>query len=275
MATDNGKSQHNSNNTCIDISNLTANITGWQFSQMPCLLSNIQEAIEHDIAVHYSTAKNQFANYYNDIKQQLAQRLHTNKPQNNQSNGVPKCIIVAGIPYSGKSTYIQTLITGQQTAINYAEQPPTIVISFDEIMLSLPLYQELSKQISPKFAFKHCELLARVIGYELLAQAINARRNIIFEHSSALAEHVALYQLINRHYDCTMQVLDIPLKLAHKRATIITATNAEHNETLNHSRQNRYTPLPYLDDRYQTLHDLLPTYKRILTVNIIAVTDKE
>lgn len=148
--------------------------------------------------------------------------------------------VVAGIPYSGKSLYISNM-----RAIN------SLVISFDDIMEKLSIYKKLSEE-SLQVAFEKTELLARIIGYELLCRAVENKCRIIFEHSSAIERHVELYsQIINQSY-----------KLNFVYLKVSTETSCRRSEEFD---RKRYTPLAYIQDRYENLMLLLPKYKSLST----------
>ena len=162
---------------------------------------------------------------------------------NYSPSGKPVLTIISGIPYSGKSTFIKD---------NTVEPELSIIISFDTIMKKLSYYNKLIS-IDKKIAFSKCELPARIIGYELLQKSIEKKINIIFEHSSTPPEHLELYsEISDRHaYHVKLIYLKCSVETAKKRA-----------EKNNFKRdQGRYTPLEYIDSRYDAIKKMLIKYK--------------
>ena len=76
------------------------------------------------------------------------------------------------------------------------ENSSAIYIGFDAIMENerLPYIREEVNHAEE--AFKRWELSARIAGYELLKRAIENKYLIIFDHSSALPQHIDLFNLL-------------------------------------------------------------------------------
>lgn len=168
----------------------------------------------------------------------------------------PNILVVAGIPFSGKSTYIENFLNVESTRY--------LSISFDAIMQRLSMYQQLTRRYGLQVAFEKTELLARMVGYELLHRAVEARLPIVFEHSSTPKEHVALYRAIQNvyGYQIEMALMNVSLKVATQRA----------NEFNGKRDDNRYTPAHYLDERHNMLQELIPAYEALMPVNRIIST---
>ena len=165
-------------------------------------------------------------------------------------------LVVAGIPFSGKSAYIEQVLKAECSGFLY--------ISFDDIMQRLSIYKELVKSHGSQAAFEQCELLARVVGYELLHRAVETKLSIVFEHSSTPSEHVELYRVIQGSfgYQVEMRVLDVSLETAAQRAKRF---NGKRDD-------NRHTPEHYLEERHKRLQKLLPEYEALMPVNRIVDT---
>jgi len=185
---------------------------------------------------------------------------YINSPE--KSSDTLEFFIVSGIPGSGKTTLIKEYTKKNKSLI---------VISFDDIMKGLKLYNSLiSKgnhsrasndsdlQNARQEAFAKCELLARVLGYELLERLVEHKKSVIFEHSSTPKEHVELYRLIKEKYDYN-------LKMFYKKVSIETALSR-----INKGRDNfRFTPTEYVYDRYEKIENLIDTYRSIMEVEIV------
>ncbi|UAA38592.1 zeta toxin family protein [Paraneptunicella aestuarii] len=187
------------------------------------------------------------------LETMINQKLSQIKPAITTKNN-PELLVVAGIPYSGKSTHIRAHISP------LLKQNTSCIVSFDDIMQTMPLYQRLMLNNGAETAFLNTELVARIAGYELLSRAIQQGHSIIFEHSSALQEHVNLYRIIKQEfaYSTQMQVLKISLEQAYQRAS----SNQQRDS-------GRHTPKAYIEDRHQALNSLLPEYESIMPVHYI------
>lgn len=178
------------------------------------------------------------------IQQYLHQQLVSNQSE---------FLVIAGIPFSGKSSYIEQFLK--------IETSEYLFISFDDIMQKLSVYQSLMQSRGPEIAFKQTELLARIVGYELLHRAVETRIPLILEHSSTLKEHVELYRVIRDFYgyQIEMTLMDVSLDVAAQRAY-------EFNEQRD---GNRHTPVHYLQERHDKLQELIPEYEALMPVNRI------
>lgn len=197
-------------------------ITGYPYDQ---LYKTLPEDIDREKVV---------CTYEEIIRDCLTNR----KPQKS-----PLLINVSGIPGSGKSTFCRNLA-------NMAQYRDALYIGFDAIMenASLPYADEAPK--NPEEAFRRWELSARIAGYELLKRATKKQYAIIFDHSSALPQHVSLFEsLVHEGY------------IIHFRHI---ATGVEEAKQRVMGRR-RYVPPAYIDDRNAILQKLLPVFKKICT----------
>ena len=167
------------------------------------------------------------------------------------ANSSPKFTVVSGIPFAGKSTFIYS----QQE--RFAD---CLFVSFDKLMKQLSRYQQ-QMQVDTRAAFEECELIARILGYELLARAVENNVNIVLEHSSTPEPHVELYRWLKEStsYQVAFVHINIELKEARARA-----------QSANQDRDDgRYTPLKYIEERYQSLQNMLDKYRQFLTLEVI------
>jgi predicted kinase len=162
----------------------------------------------------------------------------------------PSFMVVAGIPCSGKSSYINQLKDDSTDCIR---------IQFDSIMEKLSYYKQLTRSEGHKIAFEKCELIARVVGYQLLKEALMRRYRIIFEHSSTLIQHIDLYKFILKDlsYDFRMVYVNVSLNTALER-------------NKNGRKNNRYTSSKMIKERYFIIQKLLPTYQKVIPVEIVS-----
>ena len=152
----------------------------------------------------------------------------------------PLLINLCGIPGAGKSTLLRQLR-------NRPEYAGFLPLAFDELMEQLPEYRAES---DPERAFRRGEAPARALGYALLEQAVARRLNLLFEHSSACPEHVALFralrQLPERPYRIRMLYLACPPELARRRI----------------AGRARFVPPELIRQRHAVLTDLINRYYR-------------
>lgn len=168
----------------------------------------------------------------------------------NQKHNTPSFTVVCGIPCSGKTRVSDAL---------YSERKEVVLIQFDAIMESLSYYKKLCGEAGYKVAFEKCELVAQVVGYQLLKLAIEGGSQVLFEHSSAVKEHLDLYRLITEEYKYRVKMIYVEVSLQ-------TALNRNKKGRKN----NRYTPNEFIENRYRILQELLPKYKEIVAVETVA-----
>lgn len=217
------------------IKTIVNRITGNQYSRLRALPGSLLDSVDSEL----------FLDEYEHLILECLQQ----HPMNIKA----KMLVVAGIPFSGKSAYIESLF--------HTEPSNYLYISFDAIMQKLSVYQDLMQSRGPEIAFKQTELLARIVGYELLHRAVEAKLSIVFEHSSTLKEHVELYRVIRDFYGYQMEMtlMDVSLDVAAQRA----------NKSNGKRDGNRHTPIHYLEERHNMLQELLPEYETIMPVNRI------
>lgn len=150
----------------------------------------------------------------------------------------PVLMNVSGLPAAGKSRYVQTLL---------CSRPDFVSISFDAIMEACRGYRNDWTR-DRRLAFSRWELPARVAGYRLLEQCIDRRFSVIFEHSNALAGHLALYEAIRRQgYEIEIHFIGATPELVLPRL----------------AGRNRYFPESLVEERWHTIQTWLPEYRRI------------
>lgn len=175
-----------------------------------------------------------------DIKQlyQEVQMFFQTKLQTAEASSHPVFIQISGLPASGKTILAKTL---------QKQYPQYVYIAFDEIMESLSAYQSCFVA-NPEKAFFDYEKIARIAGYRLLENAVQAKYSIIFEHSNACREHVALYEQIRQ-------------KGYFMDFFWIRATPQQVEPYL--LERERFFPLTQVEERWRLMQILLPKYKAI------------
>ena len=151
----------------------------------------------------------------------------------------PVFIQVGGIPGAGKTTFCQQL-SGH------------LFLSFDQIMESIPAYQQDLYLLGNVKAFEKWEIPARVIGYEILCRAINKRFDIVLEHSGVNQAHLSLFKSLQKlGYTTNMYFISCPLSLALSRAS-------EREQ-----RTHRFTPPEMIKKRFDLVQKYVAEYKNI------------
>jgi len=145
-----------------------------------------------------------------------------------------------GIPGAGKSTFYHS-----------RNWPQHVLVSFDAIMESLPGYQKDLSCIGPAASFQKWEIPARIIGYELLRQAVESRKNIFFDHGGATPAHLDLLKNARNH-DYNIQIYYIRCHLENA------LKHAEIREKIMH----RHTPPQMIKQRYQIIASLAEEYQK-------------
>lgn len=161
-----------------------------------------------------------------------------------QQSNEPLFIHMCGIPGSGKTSYTQHFLKSNGS-FN--------LVQFDSIMESLTGYQQDCQDYGIEEAFQRWELPARAIGYHLLQNLVEGKRNIFFDHSATNREHPDLIKNVKKHgYQVEMHFIDCSVKEATKRVKARQATIRRH------------TPLNLISERKELLEELLPHYKGIV-----------
>jgi probable phosphoglycerate mutase len=153
----------------------------------------------------------------------------------------PSFYQVSGIPGAGKSTYCTRHIPSN-----------CLFLSFDKIMSSLSGYQQVLKTSGREAAFQTYEMPARIIGYEILRQAIAKKYNIMLEHSGTNQAHVELLKnLQHLGYQTEVDFIICNVNKALSRV----------NERA--AKINRYVPEALVFQRAEHLKQYITVYKGI------------
>ncbi len=181
---------------------------------------------------------------YQEIKQPQFDKLISDYLQTAPTNDNPTLYHMFGIPSAGKTTFYSS-----------HHWPQHVLVSFDAIMEDLPAYQEDVKKTDPVTAFQKWELTARIIGYELLRQAVQERKNIFFDHGGSFPAHLDL--LKNLHhlgYNIEVCYIYCDMNEALKRA--------KEREKQTH----RHTPPQMIQHRNEMIAKLIDEYKKAADV---------
>lgn len=190
------------------------------------LMPNISELIPYE----YDKIQNKI---YDDIIQSFLQKATPNKK--------PKFIQIGGIPGAGKSTFCQNK--------NWDSE---LFISFDAIMERIPQYQQDTYKLGRIRSFNKWEIPARVIGYEILRQAISNKADVFLEHSGVNVPHIQLMTNIKKYgYDTEMYFILCDVETGYQRAIA--------REKLT----NRHTPREIIEQRASLVQKFLPHYIKI------------
>ncbi|WP_375751449.1 zeta toxin family protein [Vibrio sp. HN007] len=163
----------------------------------------------------------------------------------------PKLTIVSGIPYSGKSTFVRA---------NSACFDDCVDIAFDSLMRKLSFYHQLVSKDS-EVAFNKCELIARVLGYELIRRSATNQRNIVLEHSSTPEQHLQLYKALQSDFGYQIDFIYIKCSLKE-------ALHRAEKENMKRDGE-RYTPHEYIEQRYHLLQEMLVKYQQNFTIKVV------
>lgn len=156
----------------------------------------------------------------------------------------PKLVHMLGIPAAGKTTFYQK---------NAAVFKDFLKIDFDALMELLPEYQQDLQKFGSVQAFEKWQIPARVAGYELLRRALEAKKNIFFDHGGTPLCHRELLSNIKKMgYKTTMYYIDCPVDVALKRAT--------EREKIT----KRHTPPQMIKDRSVLIKENLPVYENLV-----------
>ncbi|MCF6435360.1 MULTISPECIES: zeta toxin family protein [Pseudoalteromonas] len=218
----------------LSINQVVYSITGYQFNDIARVFEHL-DISEQDWPYRQAEA---------EIEALICAKLQTQHKQK-----TPMFEVVSGIPFSGKSSFIQSK---KGDFLGY------LLISFDALMKELSYYQNLL-QVDSELAFHKCELVARVLGYELLQRALEMKCNIVFEHSSTPKQHLELYKVIVNQYGYELRIhyIQCSSQLAKQRA--------ERQNSLRDG--GRYTPIKYIDERFNALQNMMIRYKKHFVVN--------
>ena len=156
----------------------------------------------------------------------------------------PEFIHMFGIPGAGKSTYY---------AQNKEAFKNHVFIGFDALMMSHPQYQEDVERLGSVEAFKKWELPARIAGYELLRRAVEAKKNIFFDHGGTPKCHQELLNNVKKlGYKTKMFYIYCDVDVAIKRAKIRV------------QQTKRHTPETMIRERKRLVEENKEIYKNIV-----------
>ena len=160
----------------------------------------------------------------------------------------PELLQVSGIPGAGKSTYC-----AKHMLSNY------LYLSFDNIMTKLEGYKKELALNGNEKAFKKYEMVARVIGYELLNRALSLNINIMLEHSGTNNAHLELFKNVkNKGYKTSIDFIVCDTDLAIKRAK-------ERSIKI-----NRHVPESLIIERASAYKEYINEYKKITSnINVL------
>ncbi len=161
-----------------------------------------------------------------------------------KSNQNPKLVQVSGMPAAGKSTYCQQFL---------AENPDYTYVSFDKIMESLDGYRQDIQRLGSVQAFSNWEMPARVIGYECLNRLIDAKNNILLEHSGTNNAHIQLMENIK--------------KKGYQTAVYFVMCDEEkamHRAVCREKETGRHTPPEIIHERAGLLKKYMQQYKAVV-----------
>lgn len=146
-----------------------------------------------------------------------------------------RLISICGLPASGKSYLCKKKLRQKQY----------FYLSFDEIMESLSYYKRDWLE-SKEDAFNRWEIPARIIGYQWLSKLSNENISIVFEHSNAVPQHIAMYQILQFIHQYTVKIyyIDTPPEIIENRL----------------AARRRHFPLERVRERWKTMTRLLPAY---------------
>lgn len=154
----------------------------------------------------------------------------------------PAVYCVAGIPGSGKSTYVKQGIESGMFPAN------AFMLDPDQVMMALPEYQEDFEKRGPVDAYERWELPARELAYDMFQQAVVRRFNIIKDMSFSRTENYEkIKELKDKGYQVLMVYIECPVDEALRRA----------------ANRVRHTPPQIIRDRAQSLAALLPLYREL------------
>ncbi len=186
---------------------------------------------------------------YTEIKSAVYDKIIAALLTEASTSRTPYLLQVGGIPGAGKSTFCSS-----------CRRENSLFISFDKIMEMIPDYQADVYKLGRKESFHKWEIIARVIGYELLRQAVDKKLNIILEHSGVNEAHLQMMENLPKlGYDTEECFILCDIEKACKRA--------EEREKIT----NRHTPRELIEERAKLVEKYVHSYQKI--VNHMSVYD--
>ncbi len=152
----------------------------------------------------------------------------------------PIVYAMAGIPGSGKSVYVDA-------AIERGELPRNAyLLDPDRVMMAMPEYIDDISMMGAASAFRHWEIPARLLAYDMAQEAAEKRYHIIQDMGSVRRENLdRLSQFKQRGYRIQMTYVFCPVDEALRRLQ---------------TRAGRYTAAAMVKERAASLNLLLPAY---------------
>lgn len=154
----------------------------------------------------------------------------------------PTVYTMAGIPGSGKTTFVNKMLSQGEFPQN------AFILNPDNIMEALPEYQDEVLSSGKIKAFELYEVPARELAYQLLEDVIEINADIIIDMGSARLENYELLKRLKKlGYYVKMYWIDISIEEALARIKL----------------RNRYTPDSMIIERYVMLGKLQDNYRCI------------
>ena len=173
------------------------------------------------------------------ISQLRHQMLHSLVESEN-----PTVYAMAGIPASGKSTFVAAAQASGKFPVS------AFVLNPDLVMTALPEYQKVAREEGLVAAFDMYEMPARELAYELFAEAVEQQVDIIKDMASARQENYEMLQALKRKgYRLYMFYIAVELDEAIRRSA---------------ARPGRHTPVELIRERSHSLKLLLPEYRGLV-----------
>ncbi|MFI3241999.1 MAG: zeta toxin family protein [Alphaproteobacteria bacterium] len=178
---------------------------------------------------------------YDAIKSDVFEAIISDILKDSHTSSNPYFEQVMGIPGAGKSTFTKKY-----------KRDDAVFLNFDNVMERIPQYQKDILELGSVESFKKWEMPARVIGYEVLRRAVEAKANIFWDHSGLfvscldLIENIKKYNY-NTHMFCLLCDVDEACKRAQQREQIT----------------KRHTPKEMIEQRAEKVKSFLDMYKKI------------
>ena len=156
----------------------------------------------------------------------------------------PTVYAMAGIPASGKSTFVAAAQASGEFPVS------AFVLNPDLVMTALPEYQKIVQEEGLVAAFDMYEMPARELAYELFAEAVERQVDIIKDMASARQESYEMLQDLKRKgYRLCMFYIAVEPDEAIRRSA---------------ARLDRHTPVELIRERSHSLKLLLPQYRGLV-----------
>jgi len=197
------------------------------------LIPNISEVVPYTFEEHKSSLQ-----AFENVLERMLSSIPSQKK--------PEIVHMLGIPGSGKSTYYR------QHRADFASY---LLLDFDRIMEAMDGYQKDIQTIGNVEAFNKWQIPARVAGYELLKRAIEAKKNIFFDHGGTPMCHRELLANV-KLYGYTTKMVCVPCEVD------VALQRVKARELITH----RHTPPQMIIDRSVLIEKNLPFYQNLVDV---------